>query len=138
MNLKKFFNTEEGGCIIFYIVLFVTLPSLFANFLQCSRKQDAAVLNNQMGVLQDSIRLLKSSCDERQIVSLYDSISFYNNENRDIVKTIYEEAGEIEEQYGETFHPHMIKYGVEDFFKNSVKLDSLLKELNPKYDRRRK
>lgn len=62
MNLKKFFNTEEGGCIIFYIVLFVTLPSLFANFLQCSSSKSEKNCRDTIAMQRDSIRYLEALC----------------------------------------------------------------------------
>lgn len=63
MNLKKFFNTEEGGCIIFYIVLFVTLPSLFANFLQCSSSESERNCRDTIAMQRDSINYLNNICN---------------------------------------------------------------------------
>ncbi len=53
---------ETVGCLIFYIVIFITLPSLFANFLQCSNSKSEKNCRDTIAMQRDSIRYLDALC----------------------------------------------------------------------------
>lgn len=59
--MKKM-EPETVGCWIFHIVIFITLPSLFANFLQCSSSKSEKKCRDTIAMQRDSIRYLEALC----------------------------------------------------------------------------
>lgn len=59
--MKKM-EPETVGCWIFHIVIFITLPSLFFNFYQCSSIKSEKKCRDTIAMQRDSIRYLETLC----------------------------------------------------------------------------
>ncbi len=109
----KRFKYENGGCIAFYLLMLVTVPSLVFNILSYSDHNDKSAV-----------------VDTARISALCDSISYMNLWNATSAACAYDEADSLEDMHGEDIHTGVIKLATQDIEENSLVADSLMEEIH--------
>lgn len=98
---SKEFKKENSGCLIFYLLLFITIPSLVGNFIMCDRVGGYSALKRQ--AVNDSIKIANLEADVLRATGnkvVHDTVveykTYYLGEE-EAIHDIYKKLDKIEE-----------------------------------------